>query len=423
MTQPTPAVELVEAASPGDLAKQWARVNPAAALDRSLEYLAYRASTEPGASFVACVRDDTGLSAAAAATISEPASALFSNPWKMLSDDQLFRLDAVPNSLASVSRREELTIQMLCLSGNGSTDGPVAGQLHAALGPAIVVRSFDSSEVWMSDESPVGDTTSLRALRAILSHLQAMVDHGLAGAVSFPFVDPADAVLRDELRRAGFVSGVVTASSTYCVPEVESFDELLAKLTARRRKRFRNELAELEGAGLTLTEVSLTDHLERVAALEVSTMRAHGGGIEVSSLVELRRQLLDRLSAHVRVPAALDGETIVACGVDLFDDHNYYGLTYGADPLRIERGTAYMCVGYYEPLMFAIRQKISNVHFGFEAFIPKLLRGATVTPREMWVWTPNRDLSQCLGDLLGLYDARTMDYLRSLGATSPAGES
>jgi hypothetical protein len=181
-----------------------------------------------------------------------------------------------------------------------------------------------------------------------------------------------------------------------------------------RRRRFLKEERALADSGLTLTAVPLADNLRRVCQLEAQTASAHGGTPDLGGLVELRTRMLECLGAAIRVPAAAAGGRIVACGIDVTDPDDDYGLVYGCDYSVPERSTAYMCLTFYEPIRYCIARGLGRLRLGFEAFVPKLLRGATVTPRETWVWTPDRQLLEGLSVLLGFLTARADSYFAQL---------
>src|SRR6266545_8371668 len=93
---------------------------------------------------------------------------------------------------------------------------------------------------------------------------------------------------------------------------------------------------------------------------------------------------------------------------------DYYGLVYGCDYSVPERSTAYMCLTFYEPIRYCIARGLGRLRLGFEAFVPKPLRSATVTPRETWVWTPDRQLLEGLSVLLGFLTAGADSYFAQL---------
>lgn len=95
----------------------------------------------------------------------------------------------------------------------------------------------------------------------------------------------------------------------------------------------------------------------------------------------------------------------------MFDADDYYGLTYGCDYSHSNLSTTYMCVAYYDPIMFCLARGIGRLRYGFEAFEPKMLRGASLTPLEFWIWAPDDKVNRALADLLSFLHHRSSRYL------------
>lgn len=363
----------------------WSRLNPGRRLDHGLDYVRFRCHVEPGEPVVAVVTDERGLAGAAYATTTTPRTALFSHPWKLLGSAQFVR--AADGATAVLDEHARLVAAAGGGGDGAAGDASLAEQLAEGLGDPLVVRLFDSSEVLVAPDLDGDGAAAVTA--GLVGHLQRLVGDGAAGAVVFPYVHPADEPLRRTLAAAGFVAGRLTASCELHVPAGLDWDGLLQALGRNRRRRYLRELAAFEAAGLVLGEVDAAEHLERIAELEAQTAAAHGGQPDVAAIVRLRRHMVATFGPSLRVPVALAGDTIVACGVDVFDEHDYYGLVYGCDYGHPGRSTAYMCVGYYEPIRFCLARGVRRLRLGFEAFEAKLLRGAALTPRETWVWVPD----------------------------------
>lgn len=356
------------------------------AVDRGAAYLRFREEVEPGDPVLVVARDAAGgLLAAAHGAVSVPASALFSAPWAMLTADQFLRAED-PAELRA------------------ARDRILAG---VRLGPASVVRGFDESRVLTR---PDGAAAAAEAgVDAVVGGLQEP-----GRPVVFPFADPADELLAGVLARRGFRRGTLTAASTIPVPAAAGYDELLAGLRRSVRRRARKEERLLAAAGLRLSEIPLGPHVETVVDLEVQTARRHGGQPRPERLLAARRRMAELLAGSVRVPVALDpAGQVVACGVDLVDAGSYYGLVYGCD-YSADRATAYLCLAFYDPLRYAVEHGIGRIRLGFEAFEPKLLRGAEVVPRHTWVWLPDPAALAAVGDVLDLLTERFAGYQAEL---------
>jgi predicted N-acyltransferase len=389
-------------------AAAWKQLNPSARLDHSHEYLCFRECVEPGAPVVATVDDASGLRGAVWGALTAPGSAMFSHPWKLLSDEQFLR--AEPDEPGP--RDEQVALVRAIARGPAGQGGGLAGQLHKRIGDALVVRLFDTSELILRPD--LSEEGRAEVADSLVAQLQERVAAGLAGAVAFPYVHPADHVLRAALARRGFRWGRVTATSVIELPPVRTYDELIASFSKSLRRRYLKEERALAASGLEVTTVSLADHLRRICELEAQTASAHGGTPDLDRTVEVRARMLQYLGAAVRVPAALADGQIVACGIDVTDASDYYGLVYGCDYSVPERSTAYMCIVFYEPIRYCIARGLRRLRMGFEAFEPKLLRGAVVTPRETWVWTPDEEVLDGLSALLEFLTARADSYVPRL---------
>jgi predicted N-acyltransferase len=257
------------------------------------------------------------------------------------------------------------------------------------------------------------------AVALVLAAAQDLVRAGSAGAVALPFVDPGDEPLRAALTRAGFRSGVLTAMTSLDLAQLPTFDAFVAALPKRLRRRFRREAKDLSDAGLTLSAARLPDVLARVVELEAATTTEHGGSPDLTRLTATRTAMTEILGDSVHTLVVRRGDRIVACGIDLTDEHTYYGLLYGCDYAEEQRATAYQCVCFHGPLRHAVEHGLDQVRYGFEAFVPKLIRGATLVPRETWIWLPDSNRLPALARLLDFLDERTRRYLSQLPIHRP----
>jgi hypothetical protein len=344
-------------------AAAWSGLNPSARLDRSHRYLCFRDEVEPGASVVATVDDPSGLCGAACGALTTAASGLFSHPWKLLCGEQFLR--AQPHEQGP---REQQAALVRAIAPGADRRGGLAGALGDRVGEALVVRPFDSSELVMRPD--LSGERRAEVAGCLVAQLQDRAAAGLAGAVAFPYVHPADHLLRATLAGRGFRPRRITATSVIELPPVGSYEELIASFSKSLRRLFLKEERALADAGLTVTTVPLAANLRRVCELEAQTASAHGGTPDLGGLVQLRTRMLEWLGAAIRVPAALAGGGIVACGIDVTDADDYYGLVYGCDYSVPERSTAYMCLTFYEPIRYCIARGLGRLRLGFEAFAP-----------------------------------------------------
>jgi hypothetical protein len=396
----------------------WNSLSAAGRVDSSHAYLRFRERIEPGEPVLA-VLDEGGRPAVGMHGVRTTAdAALFSHPWKMLVNEQFLRLgdgcaDEVRRSHAGLRRR---------LVDDRAVDGkPPFAALTAALGEVLVVRGFDTSEVLTRHDLPGGGRVGL--ISRLLAAVQDLVRTSAAGCIAFPFVRPDDGDLRAALAGCGFRSGVLTGVTAFRLGVFPSYSALIASYSKRRRYRFRSEEQEFRSAGLTMSTARLSDVVERVVELEVANAARHGGTPDVTRLLHARRAMAEYLGDALRTVVVRRGDRIVACGVHLVDRDSYCCLLYGSDHTDANLSTAYQCTTFHEPLRYAVEHGIGRVRLGFEAFVPKLIRGAEFEPRELWIWTASHERLRALAEMLGFLDGRAREYVAGLPAHRSGGRS
>lgn len=393
----------------------WDVLAPRGTLQHSHAYLRYRAFAEPGDYWLAGCWQGGALQAGAPFFLTTAQTAAFSDPWQLLTSPQ-FRRAPAGDAVASESLRAEHEQRLSAVAAGAVRPG----ELRDCLGEALVCRYFDQSGV-LADQG-LGGAARGSLVESIVRLAMDAVRAGQAGAVCFPYVLPADNVLRATLRELGFEAGIITAHSTTSLPAgIRGFDDYVTSLSKNSRRRFRGELESLRQAGITLTSIPLAGNEDAVAALEAQTQSRHGGPSAPAGIARMRRQMIEDFGDSVRIAAAFDGAKLVACGIDLLDEHNYYGLTYGCDYNHPNLSTCYMCIAYYDPIRFCLARGIGTLRYGFEAFEPKVLRGASLTPLELWIWTSDQKVNHALAELLAFIDGRSREYLSRWMAVQPGG--
>ncbi|MFE9632477.1 GNAT family N-acetyltransferase [Streptomyces sp. NPDC006463] len=394
---------------------QWEALYGRGRADRGHGYARFRERVEAGPPALVTAADDTGWCAALHGAVTTPASALFSHPWKLLTAEQLRR----PEEYGGQQARETHAELLRAVTGEAAGPAgavPDAAALTAALGEAVVFRGFDSTEAGLREglDAPA----RRRALHALLAHTQDAVRGGLAGAVCLPYVRPQDTDLRTALAELGFRPAVLTGVSDFDLSAVSSYDSYLDALPSRRRRMYRKEEQAVADSALSLGVWPLDGNVERVVELETRNIAKHGGRPDREALIAARSAMAGLLGDHLRVPVAVrtgagDGE-LVACGIHMADDDSYCILMYGADETVSDAGPVYPCLTFYEPLRHAADHGLRTVRLGFEAFSAKLRRGARLSPRETWLWTPDADRLAALHRVMEFLSARTSTHFERL---------
>lgn len=367
-------------------------------IDRSKRFRQFRDNVIEGGETFVLVVPGSPDPVLASGFVTSAATGLFSDPWKMLTNDQFLRLEGLAAAEADeiVARRDALLHR---LTGR---DGPVgAAGLHERLGGCLTVRGLDSSELFHGDGAPV----SAKEADALLAVLRDRAQQRGLG-VALPFVDRADGELRTTLAQAGFVFGAVTAVNLFDLPVGRSFDEVLTGLPGRVRYRFRKEWKDFHAAGYTLHELDLARDVEEVVGLESRNRLKHGGRADRERLTGLRLTMARLFPGDLRAKGVRDaGGDLVAMGLDLVDEHGYYGLVYGQDEDRVNE-YVYPALVYDWPLRYSLERGFSHMHMGFEAFAPKTLRGARLEKRIFAFWHPEPGVRETAGALLSLAEER-----------------
>ncbi|MEU9301681.1 GNAT family N-acetyltransferase [Streptomyces sp. NPDC048269] len=397
---------------------QWEDLYGSGYADRGHGYALFRERVEAGPSALVTAADGTGWCGALHGAVTTPASALFSHPWKLLTAEQLRRPEEDGGQQACETHAALLRTALGESAGPDGLAVPDAAALTAVLGEAVVFRGFDSTEAGLRDglDAPA----RRRTLRALLAHTQDAVRDGLAGAVCLPYVRPQDTDLRAVLAELGFRSAVLTGVSDFDLGGVSSYATYLEALPSRRRRMYRKEEQAVADSALSLGVWPLDGNVERVVALEARNIAKHGGLPDREALIAARSAMAGLLGDHLRVPVAVrtgagaGDDELAACGIHMADDDSYCVLMYGADESVSDAGPVYPCLTFYEPLRHAADHGLRTVRLGFEAFSAKLRRGARLSRRETWLWTPDADRLAALHRVMEFLSARTSTHFERL---------
>nr|ACZ13462.1 hypothetical protein [Streptomyces luridus] len=394
----------------------WEELTKAADVDSSHGFLRFREYVEPGRSVLFTLGPPERPRGALRGVVAVPGSGLTSDPWKFVGSQAVLRLDAGTDEAEAASLRRaqrDLVRAAADPAGRAGDDGgePLWQALTRGLGACLVVREFDRSELLCHPEADAAEARSVAA-RLVRAAQTSAAEHG-AGAVAFPFVSPRDTLLRSVLTEAGFRGGAMTGASWVETGGYGSYEEFLAVLPSRRRRRYRlEEQRLLEAPDLTTAEVDPVRNAARIAELEARTLVKHGGLADAEAIRRARIELADRLPDDaVVIPAVIRDGRIIACALHLRGPRSVVFMTYGCDYDVEERGPAYPWAAFYHPIRTAIAHGASSVRLGLEGFEAKTRRGAVVEARELWVWTPDAAALARLGDLLELVGERNTSYL------------
>lgn len=392
--------------------EDWDRICRDRGPDLGHEYLKFREHLEPGEASVLTIRESQEIVGAAHGAWTTRSSGLFSDPWKLLTNEQFLRIGEDDDGERLRDRHAALVTAVAPGTARGLVEGPEL--LSGAVGEAFTVRAYDASEVVVSPHLPAEKRRL--ACTEIVSSAQHMVQAEQTGAIVFPFVRPDDDLLRSVLRDAGFRSGTLTAASTFELGSFDTYEHYVARLPSRVRRHYGKGAQELRDERLTVDSVPLLPNVDRIAALEAQTAVKNGGQPDVDKLRSARSAMGELMPNGVRVAAARSEGGIVACAVHLDGPEGCCVLGYGCDYATDMRSVAYRYLMFEEPISRCVRNNVPAYRLGFEAFVPKRQRGARVARRETWLWVPNERQLESLGDLLAFMDERNSQYLEKFEA-------
>jgi hypothetical protein len=385
----------------------WARLTEAEEPDAARGYLLFRERLEPGDAVLVTAADATGPAAAVHAVSAVAGTSLFSDPWKLLTGEQFLRL-TTDEDHDRVRAEHRALVGAL---GRDLPDGPGMSEwLAASVGEPLVVRTFDRSPLFTAAD--LDEDSRRRAGRLVIRTVQDLVRQGRGGAVVLPYVEAGDRFLQQLLDEAGFVRGAVTAASALTVAGFPTYQEFLRAQNAQTRRNYVLAAREVDNAGLRVREVPLADHVDRIVELETWTGARNGAAPDPGQLRAARSYLAAALPGALRVAVAGRTDTdVLACTVQLYGKYGCCTLTYGCDYSVTGTSLAYHHLVFGEPVEACIRAGVPRYRLGFEAFAPKYRRGAAVSKRHLWLWTPDERRRELLGRLVRFLDGRITGHL------------
>ncbi|GER83923.1 hypothetical protein KTAU_25600 [Thermogemmatispora aurantia] len=246
-----------------------------------------------------------------------------------------------------------------------------------AILPAVSIGSHQvtSARVLIDRSIPVEEQQACISL--LLSQIEEQARSWGACSICCPYVAGDDAVLRTVLLEHDYFSfpNVWLAVLDICW---SSFSDYLQSLSGKRRHSIRRERLQIARAGVELSIAPL--QLADVARLEILKgnvdAKYHGESArrppsENSFLAVAARE---RPGEPLVVLARKEGEIVAFCLCYRYRDELYCEQV-GFDYERTARLPLYFEVGYYQPITYAIEQKLKRIHYGAEAYKAKLWRG------------------------------------------------
>ena len=154
-----------------------------------------------------------------------------------------------------------------------------------------------------------------------------------------------------------------------------SFDDYLLSRRKKRRESIRRERRVFQKNGFT-TQIGDASSLDdTIVRLQSNLQKKYGHSGDPERLKQGFEQIKTHLAPFVRVYLAQKNEQVV--GYALFYEMNktYYCKQVGFDYARLGNNFCYFNIGFYEPIIQAIKSGIISIHYGAGAYEAKLGRG------------------------------------------------
>jgi len=252
-----------------------------------------------------------------------------------------------------------------------------------------------------------------------VEHLATLIRHARGvenTAWWWPYLPSSDAeiVLGAARRLRGAVAPSVHLLAADCVIDVVGTtveDHLAALPNRHRRVNFRREEKRFVESGLEIREVSLLEHLPRVAQLLAALLEKYGHGQSAEAVGLRLRSQGEQLAARSVVFACFDGDRMIAFSLAYRWGDELALRAAGFDYERLPGVDEYAQVAVHAPLRYCYRHGLRRLHLGTESHEAKCRRGAR--PRPLWAVTslPGPDPDSLAGTA------------RRLAASMPAHES
>lgn len=239
------------------------------------------------------------------------------------------------------------------------------------------------------------------ALDALLRHVERAGPELGAATTAFLYVDEDDEPLRASLRAHGYVE---FDSDRRCELAVEwtSFDGYLAAFGHKRRYAIRRDERRLDEAGVVTEVVPLTAGLApELAPLIANVDRKHTGVAqpdedEEAALLDLVRRFGDRVVVSLaRAQGAVRGFA-------LFFRHGsrLFARDVGFDYEFQGKLPLYFAVLFYEPVRFALRERVGVVDYGVGSVGDKASRGCRVVRELGYLRSPDVTVTAAIEEMI-----------------------
>ena len=225
--------------------------------------------------------------------------------------------------------------------------------------------------------------------------------HGAATVAFFYLPRASDPYLEAALAAGGYAATVLAGDCTLDL-RWPDFDSYIGHFRSGHRQSLMSDIRRFVQAGCTIqlggTEL-LSDDL---AALQVATQSKYGHVMDPARTLRWYARIRTELAGYARVTLARRGADVLGFGLFYEAGRELYARAVGFDYARLARERSYFSLVFYEPIRYAIANRLRRIHYGIESYEAKMHRGCGLQTSLGWFrfHTPDSDR---LAELLGLH--------------------
>lgn len=218
-------------------------------------------------------------------------------------------------------------------------------------------------------------------MAALLDRCQQEARRGAARSLSLLYL-PEDVLARATEVLPGTVRVIPAGADAVLRVNWHSFDDYQDGWPRNRRRGIARDIAAFQDSGCVLSRGRFADHYGEMAPLLASLQARYGA---LDSLPIIRQRLAEQaqiLDERAVCFFCWKRSAMVAFALFYEWEYELYARVVGFDYEALpEDSRAYFSILFYEPIRFAIANKVRAIHYGRGTTEAKVRRGATLEPR------------------------------------------
>lgn len=227
----------------------------------------------------------------------------------------------------------------------------------------------------------------------------------------------SDLALDRAVKRRGFHGALLTMAASFDLRGARTLDEFTAARSRNVRRCFRRDREGFCASTFAVERVDPLAHLDRIVELEAAVLDKHRGPsdppVDLVSFGRQKESEYRALGEAVRVFACLDGGEVLATNTCYFTGQRYIVSTFGVDPVRAHGVPVYHYLVYTVALRDALHEGCVELFAGFEAYEPKLLRGAALDGRMLYVLSLDAEIDPLVRSVTLAVDRASREYFQT----------